>query len=379
MPVSRTPQRPAAVIAASVCLLLSVAACASTTSSSSPSLSGTPKGIVLDLAGQVEVLADLAGGAPHATAGTATPGSASDPLALRQVAQLSATLVVGIEGSQGQLATVNPQAPGTPNLLASGHALSWFPAANGRDLWAVRMSTDQSCPLVEHGQIHLPRYQLGELDTTGTMIEPFRLLGCGVLPISESSKGLVIKELTTATDTGTPSGRVLTNLDLLGTQDALKPLITDTNPLAAAGDTVVIAPRQCTSGSCVATYNLATGRQSALPVGSGDKVATGAGTLDPTGRYYATAVLDNATHTTQLAVVDIQAGTATSIGAYSTYTAPSPGSLADDMPSVWSGDRFLALDPSTSTLLSYDASSGKTATHSGLDLKSSSGVWGASS
>lgn len=334
---------------------------------------------MLDLAGQVEILADVAGGAPQATAGTATPGSAGDPLALRQVAQLSPTLVVGIEGSQGQLATVNPQAPGAPNLIPSGQALSWFPAANGHDLWAVRMSTDQSCPAVEHGQIHLPRYQLGELDAAGSMIEPFRLLGCGVLPISESAKGLIVKELTTATDTGTPSGRVLTNLDLLGAQDALKPLITDTNPLAAAGDTVVIAPRQCTTGSCVATYNVSTGRQTALPVGSGDKAAAGAGTLDPTGRYYATAVLDNGTHATALVVVDIKNGTATSIGAYSTYTAPSPGSLADDMPSVWSGDRFLALDPSTSSLLSYDASSGKTGTHTGLDLKSSSGVWGASS
>jgi hypothetical protein len=331
------------------------------------------------LAGQVEVLADLAGAAPQATAGTATPGSASDPLALRQVSQLSPNLVVGIEGSQGQLATVNPQSPGAPNLIPSGHALSWFPAANGNGLWAVRMSTDQSCPTIENGQIHLPRYQLGELDTTGTMLEPFRLLGCGVLPISDSSKGLVAKELTTRTDSGTPDGRVLTNLDLLGANDAPTPLITDTNPLAAAGDTVVIASRQCTKGSCVATYNVATGHQTALPVGNADAIAVGAGSLDPTGRYYATAVLDNTTHTTQLVVADIKAGTATTVGAYSTYTAPSPGSLADDMPSVWSGDRFLTLDPSTSALLSYDASSGKTTTHTGLDLKSSSGVWGASS
>ena len=334
---------------------------------------------MLDLAGQVEVLADLTGSAPQPTAGTATPGSASDPLALRQVAQLAPNLVVGIEGSQGQLATVNPQAPGTPNLIPSGHALSWFPAADGHDLWAVRMSTDQSCPTVAKGQIHLPRYQLGELDATGKMLEPFRLLGCGVLPISESTKGVVAKELTTATDTGTPSGRVLTNLDLLDAHDAPTPLITDTNPLAAAGDTVVLAPRQCTKGSCVDTYNTATGQRSPLPVGAGDKVAVGAGTLDSTGRYYATAVLDNATHATQLVVVDTKTGTATAVGPYSTYNAPNPGSLADDMPDVWSGDRFLALDPSTSTLLSYDASSDKTTTHTGLDLKSSSGVWGASS
>jgi hypothetical protein len=146
----------------------------------------------------------------------------------------------------------------------------------------------------------------------------------------------------------------------------------------AAGPTALAFSEDCHVASCLTAIGLdknSTPKIGALPHGG---MLTGSGILDRTGRYLASASV-SPDGSLLLVVCDLQAGTVHDLGPYSSLIPGAARILEEDMPSVWSGSRLIAINPQGGTLTTYDAAHDQTASRSGLTTAGQLQVWGAHS
>jgi hypothetical protein len=106
----------------------------------------------------------------------------------------------------------------------------------------------------------------------------------------------------------------------------------------------------CSKGNCTHVYDLETRKSTRAPLcKSGDTV--GVGTLDPSGRWYATDLRTN-----RLAILDLDQNTCRELD-----ELPSPDSsdVEQTFGVAWSGPSLLLLDQRSGALTSINASNNK--------------------
>lgn len=337
-------------------------------------LSGPPTGVVLDRGGAVQVLDRMPGGHLRTVAGSSR-ASGSDPLALTDVRQLSPRRIAGLR--QGRLVTLDPAHPATARAVAP--ATGWFPDSAGTGAWTVTEPvTARPCPDYPGGSSPMPRYRLEHRRLSNGSVErsPF-LLPCGTRPLADTASGFLVE--TVPAGAHPDHGEVPTEIRIVARGDfhVVRQLAADASLFDAAGGTVLYATSACAAEPCV--HVVRPGARSRPRVGrlphGGDLI--GSGTLDATGRYLASASVSPDGDTFTLVVCDLRTGSVKDLGGYRTPTPGVVGVLAQDMPSLWSGSRFLFADPDTGVLTAYDAASGRRQRWTGLGTAVDAEVWGA--
>ncbi len=304
-----------------------------------------------------------------------TPSAAPAVQPLTDLRQLTARLVAGLRGQT--LVALDPRRPGAVRRIAP--ALAWFPDLAGTGGWAVtepnQATGPDACPALPHSRAREPRYRLEHRDLTTSAVEraPF-LLPCGTLPVADTRAGFVTE--TVRPRAGTAGAPVL---DVrLADHATLRPgryLARSAAVLDADAGTLLVAATPCGTPPCERLLSAAGPRPTVGPLPGRGRL-TGTGSLDATGRYLAAASVPAAGGPPHLVVCDLRTGHVKDLGRYRTAAGP-PSDLRADMPSVWSGTRFLFTDPSAGTLTSYDTHGGATQRRTGLDTGGVLQVWGA--
>lgn len=377
-------------------------------------LTGEPHGIVILRAHHLGVLADLAGttavspvpsgrpapsaSAPSASSEPSAPAAASAPSTpspsepsappaapgapvspLAALRQLSATLVAGIR-ADGMLVALDPAHPAAVRVVAP--AADWFPDPSGTGAWAVTEPNAPAgaCPDLPHTHTQIPRYRLEHRDLADGAVEraPF-LLPCGMRPVADTTAGFVVE--TVRPDTAPVAGDIVTDVRIAdhATLKVKRQLVSSATVFAAANGTLLIDSTACRRGPCERPLVVGGGFRphvGDLPRGG---TLAGAGELDPTGRWLAAADYSPGNGgRLSLVLCDLRTGAVTALGAYRPASPGAAGLLQDDMPSLWSGSRFLYIDPATGTLTSYDTATGRSRTRTGLTAGGAPlQVWGA--
>ncbi|MDI5966833.1 hypothetical protein [Streptantibioticus silvisoli] len=298
---------------------------------------------------------------------------------LAGIRQLSAHLVAGIRGGD-TLVAFDPAHPGSVRAVAP--AGDWFPDRAGTGAWAVTEPNEPAgaCPVVPHTRTQIPRYRLEHRDLASGAVEkaPF-LLPCGMRPVADTARGLVVE--TVRPKTAPVAGALVTDVQLADptTLHVTRQLARSATVFDAAGGTLLIDTPVCSGGPCERPLVVDGGfrpKVGALPHGG---VLAGAGELDPTGRYLASAdYTPGGGGRLSLVLCDLRAGTVKDLGAYpSGAQGHAAGRLQTDLPSLWSGTRFLFAAPGTGRLTSYDPTGPRTGTRTGLPTTAPLQVWGA--
>ncbi|MFJ6216762.1 hypothetical protein ACIQGZ_26055 [Streptomyces sp. NPDC092296] len=359
--------------------LLALAATALTVSCSRPdapaALSGAPRGIVIDRDGVVEVL-DGTTGPAHPVAGEPLGGVAADPLSLSQVRQPASDTVAGLR--DGKLIALDPAHPGTPRTIAP--AGDWFPDAASTGAWTVTQSPDLGvCPAIPGTSAGTVRYRVEHFRLRdGAVLDAARYLPCRQRPAADTAAGLLVETLHPQAEPSGNGSTVLADVQLIDRKDlrTLRTVQADATLLDAAGETVLAFQQKCDRSDCVKAIGLTSGNQPKIgPLPNGGFLA-GAGIMDLSGRYFASAAV-SPDGSLNLVVCDLKSGTVRTLGTYASLIPGAPRDIEEDMPSAWSGSRLITANPQDGTLATYDAVSGRTETRSGLSTEGNLQVWGA--
>jgi hypothetical protein len=371
MPATRPVRLRIALLAITGTLL---AACGG--SGGSSALSGAPQDIVIDRGGAVEVLAQTTGASAHVVAGADLGGKETDPLALTRVRQMSRHVIAGLRN--GWLTVIDPAHPAKAHRIVPGS--DWFPDAAQTGAWTLTQSSDaNACGDFPGTQVSMPRFRLDHhrLDNGASEGRPF-YLPCGMRPAGDVDAGLLVETYRQADNPDLAGGQdVPTDVQLVDRTNfhLLRTIATKATLFDASADTAVWGPQNCTTGPCVRATAL-NHRKPVLGKAPDKATLVGAGSLDTTGRYLASAA-QTPTGSLELVVCDLKTGTVTHLGDYASQTPGAAGLLSDDMPSVWSGSRFLAANPVTGTLIVYDTASHTHRERQGLTTGGILQVWGA--
>ncbi|MFJ4696468.1 hypothetical protein [Streptomyces sp. NPDC088766] len=140
----------------------------------------------------------------------------------------------------------------------------------------------------------------------------------------------------------------MTDLVLLNTRTGTvtETLATDASVIAAAGDHVIWRDDSCGKGTCTHVYDLNQRKNTAAPSCKGRDLV-GTGTLDPSGRWYLSALL---TH--RLAILDLDGNTCHELDK---LPAVSSSDLDQTFGITWAGPHVLLLDQRSGALTAVDA------------------------
>ncbi|MFG3248242.1 hypothetical protein [Streptomyces sp. NPDC048187] len=307
-----------------------------------------PHDIVVNLGGEVSVLEDL-DARPRVVGPRPAGAEDADAYRLASPRQLASGEIVGIR--DGGVVAIEPSKPDRAVLL--GEAGAWFPSADTERLWAVNeQPAETACTGQEVPQSVSVRFTVSKYETSGRPSRTVLALPCGLQPIADTSRGLLA--LRTTGDTGgTGAGvRAVTDIVLLDSRaDAVAETIaTNASVVAASGNNVIWRDDACRKGSCTHTYDVDKRKNSRTPsCESGDTV--GVGTLDPSGRWYASRLRTN-----RLAILDLQQDTCRVLDE---PAAPDSSDLEQTFAAVWSGHDLMLLDQRSGVLTSVNAADGK--------------------
>lgn len=307
-----------------------------------------PHDIVVNLAGEVVSLDDL-NARPHVTGPRPAGAEDADAYRLAGPRELASGEVVGIR-DDGVVA-IEPRKPDRAVLL--GPAAAWFPSVDRKQLWAVTEEpAATACAGKELPTTVSARFTVTRYEPSGRPSHETFSLPCGLRPVADTSEGLLALR-TTGDAGGTATGaREVTDIVLLNAKaDATaKTVATNASVIAAAGQSVIWRDDTCDKGPCTHRYNLEKGKSTGVPsCKSGDPV--GVGTLDASGRWYASALRTN-----RLALLDLHEGTCRELDA---LPAAGAGDLEQTYSLTWSGSNLLLLDQRSGTLSYVDAPAAK--------------------
>ncbi|WP_159025171.1 hypothetical protein [Streptomyces sp. MUSC 125] len=331
------------------------------------SQSSAPHDVVVDLGGEVAVLKDL-NSHPRIVGSRPAGAENADAYRLDSPRQLASGEVVGIR--DGGVVAIEPSTPGRAVLL--GQASAWFPSAEGKQLWAVtEESADTACAGQELPQSVSARFTVSKYETSGHPSRTKLTLPCGMRPVADTSRGLLAERTTGDTGGTGTGGRAVTNIVVLNARadTATKTIATNASVVAAASNRVIWRDDACNTGSCTHSYDVDKPKSDHAPSCKGGDTV-GVGTLDPSGRWYASVLRSN-----HLAVLDLDQGTCHEVDALPTTNA---GDLDQTFAVAWSGQNLMLLDQRSGVLASMDASSTEIDKRSKpLSVVNQAQIWGA--
>lgn len=353
--------------ACAVALLVTVGAsgCSQDSAAARPA-----RGIVVDLGGEVAVLKDLdskpeiVGRRPDATENL-------DTYRLTDPRQLRSGEIVGIR--DGGAVSISPDHPDHAVLL--GEATAWFPAGDGKKLWTVTEgSTAAECGGQELPQTVRAKFTVTKRETSGRPSQQVVPLPCGVEPVAETVHGIVAHQTTgdpaSAGGTKAETSVVLLNKD--GTAVA-RVLAKGATALASGANRVVWRLDDCSASTCTKTYDTEEKKTKDAPdCEAGDPV--GVGVLDPSGRWYATAV--QAAGGSRLAVLDLDANSCKDLGEFPSLL-DGDVDLEQTLAAAWSGTNLILLDQRSGELASLNAPSGSLERRDkAMSITNGAQIWG---
>ncbi|NKQ27898.1 hypothetical protein [Streptomyces galbus] len=303
-----------------------------------------PHDIVADLGGEVAVLDDL-NASPRVVGPRPAGAENADAYRLAGPHQLASGQIVGIR--DGGVVAIEPRKPGKAVLL--GQASAWFPAADGKRLWAVTEEpAETACNGQDMPQSVAARYTATRYETSGRPSRTTSTAACGLRPVADTSRGLLALRTTGDTGGGGTGVRAVTDLVLLDARanTATETIATDASMVAAVGDHVIWRDDTCGKDTCTHVYDLDQRKNTAAPSCKGGDLV-GTGTLDPSGRWYLSAL-----RTHRLAILDLNDDTCHELD-----TLPAAGSsdLDQTFGIAWAGSHVLLLDQRSGALTSVDA------------------------
>ncbi|WP_309049847.1 hypothetical protein [Streptomyces sp.] len=326
-----------------------------------------PRGIVVNLGGRIAVL-DKIDSEPDIVVERPEGTERLDVYKLTAPRQLTTGHIIGI--SDGAVVAIEPAKPEQQALL--GPATSWFPTADGKKIWAVSEEpAATACAGQQTPASVNSRFTVTEYDTSGRPSQRTHTLQCGLQPLAETDQGIVAAQTTTEDDTS----RARTDLVLLDS-DTMTPrqsLAQDAVLLAAGGHRLIWKQTDCDGAACMKAYDAQDkGTANAPQCTQGE--AVGRGSLDATGRWYASAIRVDGGY--RLAVLDLDEDSCKDLG---TNTALAGNQDLDGpLSGTWSKSNLLVLDSATGALTSFNAVSGKQDRRlKNLDVTDDGQVWGA--
>jgi hypothetical protein len=303
---------------------------------------------VLDLGGEVAVLDDL-DASPRIVGPRPAEAENADAYRLAGPRRIASGEIVGIR--DGGVVAIEPSEPGRAVLL--GEAAAWFPSADGERLWAVTEEpADTACAGQDLPRSVSTRYTVSTYETSGRPSRTTLKLPCGLRPVADTSQGLLAARTTGDVGAGGTGVRAVTDIVVLNARaDTVAATVaTDAGFVAAAADRVIWRDDTCGKTNCTHVYDLDKRNSADAPTcKSGDTV--GVGTLDPSGRWYASDL-----RTDHLAILDLNRNTCQEIDE---LPAPDTSDLEETFGLAWSGQNLLLLDQRSGTLASIDASTHK--------------------
>ncbi|MEV6617287.1 hypothetical protein AB0N31_26230 [Streptomyces sp. NPDC051051] len=310
-----------------------------------------PHDIVVNLGGEVVVLDDL-NASPRVVGPRPAGAENADAYRLAGPRQLASGQIIGIR--DGGVVAIEPSKPGTAVLL--GQAGAWFPAADGKRLWAVTEEpADTACNGLDLPQSVVARYTVTRYETSGRPSRTTSKAACGLRPVADTSRGLLALRTTGDTGGGGTGVRAVTDLVLLDDRanTATETVATNASLVATAGNRVIWRDDTCGKGTCTHVYDLDKRKNAPAPSCEGGDTV-GVGTLDPSGHWYLSALRTN-----RLAILDLNDNTCQE---QELDALPAAGSsdLDETFGIAWSGPHVLLLDQRSGALTAVDASHHKT-------------------
>ncbi|MFB8399941.1 hypothetical protein [Streptomyces sp. NPDC055912] len=327
---------------------------------------GPPRGIVLNLGGRIAVL-DKIDSRPDIVVDRPEGTEQLDVYKLTAPRQLATGHIIGI--SDGSVVAIEPAKPEQQVLL--GPATSWFPTADGKKIWAVSEEpADTACAGQQPPPNVQSRFTVTEYETSGRPSQRTHTLQCGLQPLAETDQGIVAAQ-TTNDDTS----RIRTNLVLLASDATAvrQSLARDAVLLAAGGHRLIWKQNDCDGAQCMKVHDAEENGTANVPHCTQGE-AVGRGSIDATGRWYASAIRDNGGY--RLAVLDLDEGSCKDLGTNAALEGNQD--LDGPLSGTWSKSNLLVLDSATGSLVSFNAVSGKQDRRSeNLDVTADGQVWGA--
>ncbi|MGA5067262.1 hypothetical protein ACPB9E_26420 [Streptomyces exfoliatus] len=341
---------------------LGVAACSQAGQGESSS-----HGIVVNLGGRIAVL-DGIDAEPEVVADHPEGTERLDVYRLTAPKQLADGHIVGI--LDGTLVAIDPKAPDRQVVL--GPATSWFAAADGSSVWAV---TEEPAATVCSGQAGAEsvrsRFSVSDFPVSGRPAQKTYALPCGLRPFAETPHGIAALQVSHVDSNREHTDVVLLNADATAVRQRLA---RDSSSLAAEGRRILWRESSCGGPTCVKVYDSKTMKTATAP-GCPAGTIVGRGTLDATGRWYASAISTDDGF--RLAVLDLERGGCEDLGRNASLDDNQDldgGSLSGS----WAGANLLVLDSVNGALTSYNAVSGKQLERKkSLDVSGVAQVWGA--
>ncbi|MEU3746777.1 MULTISPECIES: hypothetical protein [Streptomyces] len=328
---------------------------------------GPPRGIVVNLGGRIAVL-DKIDSQPDIVVERPEGTERLDVYKLTAPRQLETGHIIGI--SDGSVVAIEPAKPEQQVLL--GPATSWFPTADGKKIWAVSEEpADTACAGQQTSASVQSRFTVTEYETSGRPSQRTHTLQCGLRPLAETDQGIVAAQTTTEDDTS----RARTNLVLLGsdTTTVRQSLAQDAVLLAVGGHRLIWKQNDCDGAECMKVYD-AQEKDTANAPQCAQGETVGRGSLDATGRWYASTIRSDGGY--RLAVLDLDEDSCKDLGTNAALAGNQD--LDGPLSGTWSKANLLVLDSATGALTSFNAASGKEVRRpKNLDVTDDGQVWGA--
>ncbi|WP_024756007.1 hypothetical protein [Streptomyces exfoliatus] len=325
-----------------------------------------PRGVVVNLGGRVSILDDI-NAHPDVVADRPEGTERLDVYRLTAPKQLADGLIVGI--LDGAVVAIDPKTPDQQVVL--GPATSWFAAADGSGVWAVTEDpTSSACagqPIAESGR---SRFSVSKFPVSGRPAQTTYTLPCGLRPFAETSRGIAALQVTDAGSNREHTDLVLLNADATAVRQTLAK---DSSSLASEGGRLLWKESSCDSTDCIKVYDSKAMKTVTAPE-CAEGTIVGRGTLDATGRWYASAIATDSGF--RLAVLDLDRGSCKDLGANAVLDGDQD--LDGALSGTWAQANLLVLDSTTGALTSFNAVSGKQVERKqSLDVSGLAQVWGA--
>ncbi|MEV1062606.1 hypothetical protein [Streptomyces sp. NPDC050263] len=307
-----------------------------------------PHDIVVNLDGEVAVLDDL-DASPRVVGPRPAGAEDADAYRLANPRQLASGMIVGMRDAG--VVAIAPSEPGRAVLL--GPAGAWFPSTDGKQLWAVTEEpADTACAGQRLPQTVTTRFTVSKYETTGRPSRTSLTLPCGLRPLADTSQGLLAVR-TTGDAVGSGNGvRAKTEIVLLNAQAsaAVKTIAADASVVATSNNRVIWRDDVCSKGNCTQAYDLKKRKSEQVPSCEGGDTV-GVGTLDHSGRWYASDLRSN-----HLAILDLSRNTCRDLDI---SPALDSSDIEHTFGVAWSGQSLLLLDERSGDLTSINAVNSK--------------------
>ncbi|MGA5197467.1 hypothetical protein [Streptomyces exfoliatus] len=327
-----------------------------------------PQGIVLNLGGRIALLDDF-NSEPEVVADRPAGTEHLDVYRLTAHRQLVGGQIVGI--LDGAVVAIDPKSPGQQVVL--GPATSWFPAADGSSVWAVTPEPAAGACAGQHvAESVRSRFRVSRFPLSGRPAQKTYELPCGLRPFAETPQGIAALQVTHVGGHREHTDLVLLNADATAVRQRIAQ---DSSSLAAEGRRILWRESSCGGArTCIKLYD-SQGMKTATAPRCAEGTTVGRGTLDATGRWYASAISTDDGF--RLAVLDLERGSCKDLGRNASLDDNQDldgGSLSGS----WARANLLVLNSINGAFTSYNAVSGEQVERKkSLDVSGVAQVWGA--